>query len=209
MGQEGRLQANLPSASKPSSSTTTSSQSPTGLLPTTITVNMHSTSKSAWLIIFHRSSSTDTWTAHSLSLSASRCSALRCAPTLYLHGHHRPHTDANMFHNLSIFTNLDLPDASTGQHLLLTAHMLKTLLAAVDIKTLITITLWVKQAFNSAKRYNGIVNSFKNGDTSVVGCLEHLVDSRFLLPAAGTRRQVKRVITVQLLPHTKSATRPL
>lgn len=84
-----------------------------------------------------------------------------------------PNTDANKLHNLSIFANLDLADASTGQQLLATARMLKTSLAAVDIETL--ISLRVIQAFDSAERYDGIVNSFKNGDTSIVGCsLEHL-----------------------------------
>eukprot|EP00956_Cyclotella_meneghiniana_P035500 scaffold115453_cov136-Cyclotella_meneghiniana.AAC.1 len=51
--------------------------------------------------------------------------------------------------------------------------MLQTSLANVNIETL--ISLRVIQAFDQAERYEGIVNAFKNGDTSVVGCsLEHL-----------------------------------
>eukprot|EP00956_Cyclotella_meneghiniana_P026201 scaffold56081_cov49-Cyclotella_meneghiniana.AAC.1 len=84
-----------------------------------------------------------------------------------------PSTDANKLRSLSLFANLSLPDSSNGQQLLATARMLLHNLASIDIETL--ISLRVIQAFDQAERYEGIVNSFKNGDSTVVGCsLNHL-----------------------------------
>ena len=84
-----------------------------------------------------------------------------------------PNDPTNQLNNLERFANLDFPPSMTGDDLLMKGRGLAFALRNINIDQLVSMRLI--KAMENEGRFDGIVNKFKDGDPTVVGCsLDHL-----------------------------------